>query len=341
MLKRYPTAMTDFWPYLRFRRHDVQERKKLYTQSFMAGAMRTFAGISSPETVISETLWSCLDDERELNIALRFLLTRFWFAISIGGIKADSWLRGTIIAAEEVVAGEIWSVSFLPFDQNGHRPAIFYILESTCEVIGHAPPPSHLQATENSCTVDKLTSTSLPLRADWSSYVHSALSRSGVETASVLSQLKWAHQEEYDRGISRVWLTRISNEGDAGVEKRRVAERYVLACVVANSVSGTWMSTLDMAQESAGLPNLLGSSASKAPRRESINLFLPAHHHIESVHFTTSAGIPIHPALAVIQTPGREYFILKDNGMEIGSEEDGVAAVWMKVLGCDSRGLLI
>ena len=39
-----------------------------------------------------------------------------------------------------------------------------------------------------------------------------------------------------------------------------------------------------------------------------------------------------------MQTPAREYYILKDNGMEVGSEEDGVARVWMRILGCNARG---
>ena len=69
--------------------------------------------------------------------------------------------------------------------------------------------------------------------------------------------------------------------------------------------------------------------------------FPTRHHHVESVHFATSTGHPLHPALAVIQTPGREYFILKDNGMEVGCEEDGVAAIWKELLGCDGKGLML
>ncbi len=62
------------------------------------------------------------------------------------------------------------------------------------------------------------------------------------------------------------------------------------------------------------------------------------HHHVESVHLTTTGGHPLHPALAVVQTPAREYYILRDNGFEVGCEEDGVASVWMRILGCDARG---
>lgn len=70
-----------------------------------------------------------------------------------------------------------------------------------------------------------------------------------------------------------------------------------------------------------------------------MNVYCDSHHHIESVHFATSTSVPLHPALAVVQTPGREYFILKDNGMEVGSEEDGVAPLWMEILSCDNKGL--
>jgi hypothetical protein len=62
------------------------------------------------------------------------------------------------------------------------------------------------------------------------------------------------------------------------------------------------------------------------------------HHHVESIHLTTSRGHPLHPALAVVQTSSREYYILRDNGMEVGCEEEGVASVWMRILGCNARG---
>ena len=62
------------------------------------------------------------------------------------------------------------------------------------------------------------------------------------------------------------------------------------------------------------------------------------HHHVESVHLTATGGRPLHPALAVVRTPSREYYILSDNGLEVGCEEEGVAGVWMRVLGCDARG---
>ena len=59
------------------------------------------------------------------------------------------------------------------------------------------------------------------------------------------------------------------------------------------------------------------------------------------MHFTAAGGKPLHSALAVVQTPGREYFILKDNGMQVGCEEDGVAEIWTRIIGCDARGVLV
>ena len=57
------------------------------------------------------------------------------------------------------------------------------------------------------------------------------------------------------------------------------------------------------------------------------------------MHFATADGKPLHPVLAVVQTPAREYYVLKDNGMQVGCEEDGVSEVWMGVLRCTRGGL--
>ena len=116
------------------------------------------------------------------------------------------------------------------------------------------------------------------------------------------------------------------------------------------------MSAPQMAQEFAGLAER--QTLLVPPKVSNVNLFLPArvflplrccsrteieknlsrHHHVESVHLTATGGRPLHPALAVVQTPAREYYILRDNGFEVGCEEDGVASVWMRILGCDARG---
>jgi hypothetical protein len=62
-------------------------------------------------------------------------------------------------------------------------------------------------------------------------------------------------------------------------------------------------------------------------------------HHVESIHLSTAKGVLLHPALAVVQTPGREYYIFRDNGMQIGCEEDGIADVWQGIIGCSKLGV--
>ena len=131
---------------------------------------------------------------------------------------------------------------------------------------------------------------------------------------------------------------------------------FLAADMSARSLSGRWMSAPQMAQEFAGLAER--RTLPVPSKVSSVNLFLPArvflpasrlpradieicvrrHHHVESIHVTTTAGRPLHPALAVVQTPAREYYILRDNGFEVGCEEEGVVSVWMRILGCDARG---
>lgn len=120
------------------------------------------------------------------------------------------------------------------------------------------------------------------------------------------------------------------------------------------SISGQWMSTNAMAQEFAGLPgdNTVGSRTA-GRTVNTVNMYIPtyvtfilytcgadllSHHHIESVHFTTSKGEPLHSTIAVVQTPGREYYVLRDNGMQVGCEEEGIPDVWQQIIGCDTLG---
>lgn len=46
----------------------------------------------------------------------------------------------------------------------------------------------------------------------------------------------------------------------------------------------------------------------------------------------------LHDAIAVVQTPGREYYVLRDNGMQVGCEEEGIPEVWQHIIGCDMLG---
>lgn len=155
----------------------------------------------------------------------RFALSTLWFALSIGGRESEAWLQYTIISAQEIIQDEIWIVTIRSCGRSAATElSTFYVLEQTCEVIGRP----------NSAAAGPLV---LELRSDWSNYIQGHLT--GVTTGivscpSLLQNLKWAHYEEYDRGVSKLWLRRVEKEGDLGAIKRTVAERYTLACVVAN-----------------------------------------------------------------------------------------------------------
>lgn len=126
---------------------------------------------------------------------------------------------------QELVAGDIWSITV----SSSTSTEVYYVLEATCEVIGRPPPHSSTSAGSSAQGLP-------PLRADWSAYINTQSSSSPVKAAtfSLMSQLKWINHEEYDKGISRVWLKRIQDEGELGAAKRAVAGKYVLACIVAN-----------------------------------------------------------------------------------------------------------
>ena len=145
-----------------------------------------------------------------------------------------------ITDAVEIVKGEIWCITAEPIlktsDKKINEKKLFYILESTCEVIGI--PSTCDQSTSGPDTnMHTLSFNSLPLRTDWSEYIqHRVLGNSfhDVPPSPLINHLKWAYNEEYYHGISRHWLKRIEKEGLLGQKKRKVAERYVMASLVAN-----------------------------------------------------------------------------------------------------------
>ncbi|KAI8978834.1 hypothetical protein BD414DRAFT_524160 [Trametes punicea] len=333
VLKRYSQAMTNMWPYLRMRETEVSGRRRIYEASFLPRFFRR-CGLPDP---IARLIWASPDHPRQLAVALRFVLTRVWFELSIGtpdGTRDDPecWLHGIVVDVQEVVKDEIWSIT-LEYPRSAtreRRRETVFVLEATCEVVGRPLPK-----TSND---ENPSPQSFPVRADWSAYIARRTASPSAE-APLLSRLKWACHEEFDRGMGRLWLKKIAQEGEIGHVKRTVAERYIMASVVANSISGQWMSATVMAQEFAGLPARGAPVATGRVRTPTVNLYLPEHHHVESVHFTSSRGNALHAALAVVQTPHREYVILRDNGMQVGCEDEGVAPVWQRVLGCDHRGL--
>ncbi|KAF8798773.1 hypothetical protein BYT27DRAFT_7150139, partial [Phlegmacium glaucopus] len=314
VLARFSPKTTNLWPYLRQREHEVLKRKRIYEQSFLARALK---GLCS----IAEDLWSSPDNEKQTTIAIRFLLTRLFFLVSVGyGSDQTNLAKGAVVDAQEVVPNEIWRITF----HSTHSMDTFFVLEATCEIIGQ--PSSARVIAHNQPR----------LREDWRAYIairqqDESRIHSKQPILTLLEHLHWTNHEEYSTGISKLWLSRLKAEGEAGGSKSTVAWRYVLACVVSNSVSGRWLTSNEMAQDFNGL------STSLPPRertRQRLNLFLPAYHHVESLHFTSAHGQVLHSALAVVQTPGREFYILKDNGMQVGCEEEGVAPVWMELLGC-------
>ncbi|KAI6027368.1 hypothetical protein BKA83DRAFT_4227983 [Pisolithus microcarpus] len=319
--QKYPKETTNMWPYLRFRERESFQKRRMFKESFL-GEFLSF-------DPLSERLWSCPDHERQVEIALRFVLTRVWFAVSLGAYGHDPLALATnhVVDAKEVLEGEVWQIR----TQSGNLSENFYVLEATCEVIGHPPVPGSSNSTGKHC-----------LRVDWYSYIDRQVSCSasvGATRPCLLDHVHWSDREEYNWGISKVWLHRTSREGDMGQAKRCVAERYILASVVANGISGRWMSTTSMAQDFSGLPGC--DAISSRPKAPSLNMYLPSHHYVESVHFTTPKEEDLHPELAVVQTPAREYYVLRDNGMQVGCEEDGVANVWAEILQCDNRGRLL
>ncbi|KAJ3519242.1 hypothetical protein NM688_g9329 [Phlebia brevispora] len=347
IFRTHSRAMTNFWPYLRLRRAEAASKRNAYTQSFIPRALQ---GQPIP---ICRRLWGCPDNEKQIVIALRFLncskaikpigslcvlprfiMTRLWFALSIGGEGSDSWQQEIVVDVQEIIRGETWSIKL---QTNTNQCKTVYVLEATCEVVGHPPAPARpglaSQGSKEKSPV---------LRADWSAYIskHVSPAQGAYTTAStaILEHLKWENHEEYDKGISKLWSRNIICD-TLGEAKRAVAMRYILA------VSGQWKTATEMAQDFAGLPSRqLRASLVKVDgvqRDPPVNLYLPAHHHVESVHLVAPHGSlrPMHPALAVVQTTARAYFVLRDNGMQVGCEEDGVSPLWMEVLRCDEKGL--
>lgn len=155
----------------------------------------------------------------------RFLLTRLFFSISVGSKYFNS--KGIVTDAQELVDGEIWSVTI----SCEKRIQVFYVLEATCEVVGHPP----WSPTESLNLLAVARTNALSIRADWSAYINEHISPSAtVKLLPLLEHLKWTNHEEYDRGISKLWLNKIQRDGELGTAKRVVAERYVLACIVGN-----------------------------------------------------------------------------------------------------------
>ena len=276
VLKKHPQAMTNLWPYLRYRQREVADRQKIYAASFLPRALK-LQGRNIP---ISPRLWGSPDHDRQLCMALRyvgeastalvaapslclqlgrFVMTRFWFALSLGGDGSEDWQQEIVLDAQETVPDEIWSISIHSVENAAASVKTLYVLEATCEVVGHPPAPRKPDAS-----MEASRSSASGLRADWSAYIQKCLpGRPSSSSTSIFSHLKWANYAEYEQGVSRLWLRRVSNAGDVDMAKRAVARRYVLACVVGNRY-GQALGSYDC---SLIYPRAASVAAGRLPRR--------------------------------------------------------------------------
>lgn len=143
-----------------------------------------------------------------------------YVSFSVGTDKSGLF-PGRIVDAQEVVPGEIWKILVCSLD----RVNTVYILAGTGEPLGRTEY-HHDQRQSPS---------GLQLRADWSALIASYLEQDSLsEAPKLLERIAWKNHEEYEHGVSRLWLRRVDKEGEVGAYKKVVARRYALACVVGN-----------------------------------------------------------------------------------------------------------
>jgi hypothetical protein len=118
----------------------------------------------------------------------------------------------------EIVKGEIWSVTMCNAI-SGYQQ-VFHVLEATCEVLGLAGGA-------------RGDNEHLHMRLDWAGYIEQRKANPD-NTSPLCDAMRWADHAEFDRGISRHWLSRTAQMGEQGAALRVIAERYTLACVVGN-----------------------------------------------------------------------------------------------------------
>ncbi|QRV80299.1 SAP domain protein [Ceratobasidium sp. AG-Ba] len=328
--------MTNTWTYLRARRQEMDSRRQMFGQTWLGRFMQK-ANIAP----VSARMWTCPDDPRQIMLVLRFVSTRLVFALARRYEHNDAWTKEAVVGAEEVVPDEIWKVTTKA--QGEEKTESFYVLFDTGEVIGHAPQcrnpgilfgqrvargRGHLEI------FDEPRGNGIVLRNDWARYIDS-IERGDVP--SLQDAITSVDQEFYVSGISSFWLRGL---GGSNPLLRTIATRYVLACVEPNSVSGDYKSVVSMARRLAG-----GEFVEQTPttmKAQRVGLLVSEHHLVESVHLEHLQPRPnsrLHPALALVLTaPGREYFVLRDTGMPVGTNDEGLEKVWQEIVGCDAWG---
>lgn len=170
-------------------------------------------------------------------------MTRLWLAIMVPLNKGEheALSSSVVTSTQEVIKDEMWTVTVLrtgPVPSVTHEE-VYYVLESTCEVVGRPAEeklPVDFKKKDPSNSENK-SPRALAMRVDWTSYVENRLMPSGfhdMAPPALLSHLRWTNAEEYEQGISKHWRSRIENEGKLGAYKVKIAQRYILACVINN-----------------------------------------------------------------------------------------------------------
>lgn len=139
------------------------------------------------------------------------------------------WSMNQVIDARPIgESQDVWRIEIQDTRAKEPKQAVFYILSCTGEVIGR-PPESPPTGAGLPATIE------LPVRGDWSSFInlhHSGNAARGPPS-SLLSFVRWQNAEEYEHGISKAWLHRLTGDPN-GLPKLQVAQRYVMANVVPN-----------------------------------------------------------------------------------------------------------
>jgi len=204
---------------------------------------------------------------------------------------------------------DVWTVVWE--NQRGELEE-YFVVKETCEVVGvrslcpDSASRSHISGTKD---LDPWRD----LRPDWAAYLRSQASsgQRGQKTLGLMNHLGWTNGEDYEHGISRLWLKtmrskmqEVASDRSTGPKtheaelKIRLAQRYILACVVGNrcvvfpfliyhlrvnvgdvdySVSGEWMSTVEMSSMFDGHGSGVSVLHRKKAGNEKLSLFLPAY----------------------------------------------------------------
>ncbi|PVG02724.1 hypothetical protein CPB86DRAFT_696489 [Serendipita vermifera] len=305
ILARAQDCFSNLWPYLRYRQQELESLKTLYSNHFLSRWM---------PRPMSENLWTNPSKGDEVASVLRFTFSKLWHVVSLYGMSSGEMLDESVTKLEKLPGNEIWRVYL---SKESGLTYYVYVLASTGEPLGRK---------------QRTPADDFSVRPDWLNFVDS-LANAETAPKRIKDSLKWTNGEEFENGISKAWLRRIEGEGESGIIKRQIAEKYVMASVVANSISGKQMTYNQMAMEVAG-----NSAETMIKPRDEVNILLPEHHHVESAHLHTRTGSAYHPAVASVQTVHREYFVLRDNGLQIGCEESGLSETWMTILSCRGDG---